>query len=188
MKKNHLLTALLGVAVLFSVPAHAEGSYVSVGAGRSEYRADGEKENKTALSFAYGQSLGDRWGYEIGYVNFGSLSDSATVDDTTVSGKLRAQSLYFAAVGTLPLSEDFAVFGKVGIAANYVKATGSYSDASISVSGTESETKVGPMFGLGLSYHLTKAVAASVEYRYFHEVVDLGLKASALTAGIAYKF
>ncbi len=188
MKKNQLLAALLSLAALMSVPAHAEGSYFSFGAGRSEYRLDGEAENKTALSLAYGQTVSERLGYEIGYVNFGSLGGSVSGDDGTVTAKFRVQSLYLAAVGTLPLSEDFSLYGKAGIAANYVKASATIADANGSVSGTGSETKFGPMLGLGLSYSFTKTVAASVEYRYFHEVVDGGLKASALTAGLSYKF
>lgn len=188
MKKNHLLAALVGLAALSSVPAYAESSYFSVGAGRSEYRAGGDSENQTALSLAYGQSLSDRLGYEIGYVNFGSFSDSYSGDGANGSVKFRAQSVYLAAVGTLPLSEDFSVYGKAGIAANYVKASVIFSDAEGSFSGTDSDTKFGPMLGLGAAYNITKTIAASVEYRYFHEVTDRGLKASALTAGLSYKF
>lgn len=187
MKKN-LLAALMGVALLSSAAAHAESSYVTVGAGRSEYRADGESENKTAISLAYGQSLGENWGYELGYVNFGSLSMVETDGTGTVSAKLRVQSVYAAAVGTLPVSESFSLFAKGGLAVNYAKASASYTDGSGTASESDSETKIGPMLGLGLAYNFTKEVAATVEYRYFHDVADGGLKASALTAGIRYSF
>lgn len=186
--KKKLFAALMGVALLSSAAAHAESSYVTVGAGRSEYRADGESENKTAISLAFGQSLGENWGYELGYINFGSLSGVETDDNETISAKLRVQSVYAAAVGTLPFSESFSLFAKAGLAVNYAKASATYADGSVTASGSESETKVGPMLGLGLAYSFTKEVAATVEYRYFHDVVDGGLKASALTAGIRYSF
>lgn len=188
MKKNTLLAAILGVAMLSAVPAHAQDSYVSVGAGRSEYRAEGFNENATTVSLAYGQRLGENWGYEIGYVNFGSGDVSGEEMGLPYAIKVRAQSLYLAAVGTLPLGEAFSIFGKAGVSANYVKASASTVDEGISYSGSESDTKLGPMLGFGAEYKITKAVAASIEYRYFHEVTDGDLKASTLTAGLSYNF
>lgn len=187
MKKN-VLAALLGLGLLSSVTAHAENTYFSVGAGRSEYKIAGASENETAMSLAFGQSLGESWGYELGYVNFGSLAAAVSEGSEAISGKLRVQSIYAAAVGSLPVSESFSLFAKAGLAVNYAKATGTYTNGSTTESGTESETKLGPMLGVGLAYNFTKQIAGTVEYRYFHEVIDGGLKASALTAGIRYHF
>jgi opacity protein-like surface antigen len=39
MKRN-LLAALLGVALLLPVAAHAEGSYLKLGVGQSQYEGD----------------------------------------------------------------------------------------------------------------------------------------------------
>lgn len=188
MKTKHLLAALLGTVMCSAVPVHAQESYLSVGAGRSEYRADGASENKTALSLAYGQKLGEAWGYELGYVNFGSLEASAEADSFSASGKVRAQSVYVAAVGSLPLSESFSAFGKVGASINYVKYSGTFENADGTYSGSDSETRLGPMVGLGIAYDFSKDIAATLEYRYFHGIADEGVNASALTAGIAYKF
>lgn len=187
MKKN-LLAALLGVALLSSAAAQAEDTYVSVGAGRSEYKLDGDSENKTAISLAFGQSLGENWGYELGYLNFGSLPMSGDDEGVIFSDKLRVQSVYAAAVGTLPISEAFSLFAKAGLSLNYAKVKGTATENGESFGYKDSDTKVGPMLGVGLAYNFTKQVAAMAEYRYFHEVIDGGVKASALTAGIRYSF
>lgn len=187
MKRN-VLAALIAAGLLSSAAAQAEGTYVNVGVGRSEYKLDGDSENKTAISLAFGQSLGDNWGYEVGYLNFGNLSDSMSDGVETVSMKLRVQSIYAAAVGTLPVSDSFSLFAKAGLAVNRAKASAAYTDGIVTESESESETKVGPMVGVGFAYNFTKQVAATAEYRYFHEVIDGGVKASALTAGIRYSF
>ncbi len=187
MKKN-LWAVLLGTCLLSATAAHAEGTYFSVGAGRSEYKFDGESENKTAISLAFGQSLGENWGYEIGYVNFGSLRAEGEYLNVPYSMKLRAQSVYAAAVGTLPVSESFAVFAKLGVSANYAKAESTATDGFSTVTVSDSETKFGPMVGLGVSFQFTKEIAGVAEYRYFDKITDGELKASALTAGIRYHF
>lgn len=179
--KKKVLASLLGVALLSSASAYAESTYLSVGAGRSEYKVGGASENETALSLSFGQSLGENWGYEVGYLNFGSLAES----DAQGSSKFRVQSVYAAAVGTLPLAESFSLFAKAGISANYVKAS---DDDGMGNRYSDSETKFGPMLGLGLAFNFTKEIAGTIEYRYFDEVADGGLKASALTAGIRYHF
>lgn len=187
MKKN-MLAALVAVGLLSSAVAHAEDSYFSVGAGRSEYKLDGESENKTAISLAFGQSLGENFGYEIGYLNFGEVSEQGEDSGISYTLKYRGQSVYAAAVGTLPVSESFSLFGKLGVSANYVKASATASDGITTETGSSSDTKLGPMLGLGLAYNFTKQIAATVEYRYFHEMIDGDLKASALTAGLRYHF
>jgi OOP family OmpA-OmpF porin len=187
MKKN-VLAALVVVGLLSSAAAHAENTYFSVGAGRSEYKMDGESENKTAMSLALGQSLGENFGYEIGYLNFGEVSEQGEDSGVPYTAKFRAQSVYAAAVGTLPVSESFSLFGKLGVSANYVKGSATASDGITTVTDSESDTKLGPMLGLGLAYNFTKQIAATLEYRYFHELTDGDLKASALTAGIRYHF
>ncbi len=186
--KKKVLASLLGVALLSSASAYAESTYLSVGAGRSEYKLQGESENETALSLAFGQSLGENWGYEIAYLNFGSLAGGSEVNGAQISGKVRVQSVYAAAVGTLPLSESFSLFAKAGISANYGKASGSVTSNLGSDYYSDSDTKFGPMLGLGLAVNFTKEIAGIVEYRYFDEVTEGGLKASALTAGIKYNF
>lgn len=189
MKKT-LQLALAGAALMSCCAANAQESYVAVGVGQSEYSAGGANEHKTALSFAYGQSLSQNWGYELGYINFGKLSGAGTdpVSGDTVSATLRSQAVYVSGVGTLQLGESFAAFGKLGVASVYTKADATLSNSSGSRSGSGSETEAKLMAGLGLSYRFNKEWAATLEYQYFGKVADDNIRLTAWTAGLRYGF
>ncbi len=188
MKKT-ILAALIAAGLLSSAAAQAEGTYVSVGVGRSDYSDldEGRSHKKTAMSLAFGQSLGNNLGYELGYVNFGSIRYADEYFGAETSAKARVQSVYAAAVGTLPISDAFSLFAKAGVSVNRFERTEAALDG-VSFYEKISETKTGPMVGLGAAYNFTKEIAATVEYRYFHKVVGNDVKASALTAGIRYSF
>jgi OOP family OmpA-OmpF porin len=164
--KNSLIAALLGCVLAAPLFAHAEGSYVSVGAGKSTYDSPGGEESATGVGIAYGQSVTDMVGYEVGYVNFGSVK---------VDGfKLSSQSFYLAGVGTYPLNEAFSVYGKLGATVNRYDDDG------------DKNTKLRPMIGAGVGYKFTKEWSAGVEYVYFGEYSDL--KMSMLSANLRYHF
>ncbi len=189
MKKS--LSAVLVVAAL-SAPwiAQAQESYVKFGVGQGHYKVDGADADKTGFSVAFGQSLSENWGYEIGYMNFGKWSGSETAGTVKQESSLHTQAVYAAAVGTLPLHENFSLFGKLGLSANYTKAKFSSVDTATpanNVSGSDSETKVKPMVGIGAAFNFTKQIAATVEYQYFGKVLD-ELKVDAWTIGLKYGF
>lgn len=189
MKKS-LLAALMSTALFTPWAAQAQESYLKFGVGQGQYKAGGSSESQTAVSLAFGQSLGQNWGYELGYMNFGKLSDSGTEGTETANVSFRTQSIYAAAVGTLPLGDSFSLFGKLGVAVNYTKVRASFAETSIPGGGfsrSESETKTKPMIGIGAAYNFSKQLAATAEYQYFGEVVD-GMKADAWTLGLKYGF
>jgi OmpA-OmpF porin, OOP family len=168
--KNSLIAALLGCVLAAPLFAQAEGSYVSGSIGNSKYDYVGGENSATGFGIAYGQSITDMVGYEVGYVHFGSMKDSGV--------KLDTQSFYLAGVGTYPLSEAFSIYGKLGATVNR------YSGESGSVK--DSETKLRPMIGAGVGYKFTKEWSAGVEYVYFGEHSDL--KMSMWSANLRYHF
>ncbi len=176
--KKMLQLALAGGALLSGWAAHAQESYVAVGVGQSEYSA-GITEHKTAASLAFGQTLSPNYGYEVGYINFGKLSGAGE------PGSFQSQAVYLSGVGTLPVNESLAAFGKLGVAAVYTKATGSFGDDD---SRSQSETKAKLMASLGLSYKFSKEWAATLEYQYFGKVSDADVRLTAWTAGVKYGF
>lgn len=193
MKKSFF--AVLAVAALYAPWAvQAEESYVKVGVGQGQYKVPGDSERKTAFSLAFGQSLSENWGYELGYINFGKVSGNENMVgiDTRVSA--RTESLYAAAVGTLPLNESFSLFGKLGIAVNHSKMniTGTIPGPTPGAPAqvlriTESETKAKPMIGVGAAYNFSKQIAVTAEYQYFGKVSE-DLKVDSWTVGLKYGF
>lgn len=178
--QKKLLTALLGAVLVLPMAAQAEGSYLKVGIGQSEYKADGDSENKTAASLAYGFALDKNFGVELGYMNFGKIR--SVTDDYSYS--LQNQSVYLAGVGSLQITDDFSLYGKLGVSLNHTKTAESSPDASESRS--ESTTK--PLIGLGLSYNFTKEIAGTLEYTYVGKIPDTEVKMSLLTLGVKYGF
>ena len=164
--KNSLIAALLGCVLAAPLFAHAEDSYVSVSVGNSKYDHPDIDKTATGVGIAYGQSVTDMVGYEVGYVHFGNVKPSGLKFDT--------QSFYLAGVGTYPLSEVVSVYGKLGATVNRY-----YDDGA-------TYTKLRPMIGAGLGYKFTKEWSAGLEYVYFGEYSDL--KMSMLSANLRYHF
>lgn len=178
--QKKLLAALLGAVLVVPVTAQAEGSYFKVGVGESEYDFDSFKDNKTAVSLAYGFAVDKNFGVELGYLNFGKLR--AATDDSWAT--LENQSAYLAGVGSVPLTDAFSIYGKLGVSLNHTK--GAYSNPVESGSG--SETKTRPLVGFGLSYNFTKDIAGTLEYHYVGKIEGTDVKMSMATAGIKYGF
>ncbi len=188
--KKLLLSAFTAVTLCLSCAAQAQESYVKFGVGQGHYKMDGLDSNKTGVSLAFGQSLSENWGYEIGYMHFGKWAGSQTVGTVTDKVSFRTQSLYAAAVGTLPLNEYFSLFGKLGVAANYTQGDFSSVDTALPANNfkaSDSETKYKPMAGIGAAYHFDKQIAATIEYQYFGKVSG-DLKIDAWTVGLKYGF
>ncbi len=193
MKKSFF--AVLAVAALYAPWAvQAEESYVKVGVGQGHYDVDLISSHETALSLAFGQTLSDNLGYEIGYFHFGKNSYAFGTAADGERGSINTQSLYAAAVGTVPLGESFSLFGKLGVAVNHSKGefventSGPAAGAPISSTRTTvSETKTTPIIGVGAAYNFSKQVAVTAEYQYFGKVAD-GLKVDVWTVGLKYGF
>ncbi len=185
MQKS-LFAAWLGIAlaVPLAVPlaAHAEASYVGINVGESKYDLAGEDDSKTLIGLSYGTTINPNFDIEAAYLRHGKIKGTDPVSGDSAS--LDTQSLYLAAVGKLPIADGFHAFGKAGVALHY-------SDASLTTGGTtlsDSETKVGPMIGLGVSYQFTKEISGVVEYQYFDKVIDDGPKLSSWSVGARYHF
>ena len=174
--QKQILAALLGAALAMPLAAQAEGSYVKLGVGPSEYKSTTDSENKTAVALAYGFSVDKNVDVELGYAHLGKLK---SFDG---SASVQTQSIYIAGVGNLPLTDTFSVFGKVGLAVNHFDMKSSGFGSSVS----DTETKTRALMGLGLAYNFTKEIAGTLEYQYFGKVDHV--KLSALTVGVKYGF
>lgn len=137
-------------------------------------------------------------GLEGGYVQFNNYTAggpaSGTVPNTLGGGTFPVVSVYqtednnawtLAAVGTLPLTKDFSVFGKIG-ANNWKKTTNTIVTSTKTLERYSTlERGTDPFYGVGVSY----ALVGGVEVRAEYERYDLGgPKIDFLSAGMAVKF
>ncbi len=179
MQKQFFAVLLGALVLVMPFVVKAEGSYVKFGLGQSEYK-NNFSANELAASLAYGFSLDKNFGVELGYINFGNYDNNNAI----FSESLKRQAFYIAGVGSLPVTDAFSLFAKLGIAANKYEMKFD----SIGISESENVTKTKSMFGLGLSYNFTKEIAGTLEYQDFGKVGIDKIKASAITAGIKYDF
>lgn len=191
MKKT-LLAALMGAMVMAPLAAKAEGHYVKLNIGQSNFSDLGPLSDidATAFSIAYGYQLDKTWAVEGGYLNTGRASMSASDGTASASLGLRTQSLFLAGVGALPLNEAFSVYGKLGLAINRSSGASSVAGTGTVLDGASSgkTTKASPLLGIGVAYQITPEWQASVDYSYLHEVTDGSAKLSMWSAGLRYNF
>jgi len=165
------------------------GPYVGLSLGISQVGTTGVSAVKTAADerdravrvFA-GYQLTEHWGVEAGYVRLGQLQDRFRVGSVDVAQSVRAQSLYVAGTGRLPLGAGFAVTGKAGL--SFGKVTGT--DA-LTGSDALTGTRTSAVLGVGAEYRLNRDLAFTVDIDTFGKV-SRRVAASALTAGIRLAF
>lgn len=188
MKKT-LLAALLGMATLAPFAAQAEGSYVKLGVGRSDYKVSGlDSFNGTSGTLGVGFNLDKTWDLELGYINFGKDEQSFVVGADSAKFAIKTQSVYLAAIGKVPAGESFSFFGKAGLSVNRSEADGSDTIGGVTTSTSASSTKTGYLIGAGVAYQFTKDVAATLDYTYFAKPSDGNYKLSLITLGLNYGF
>ncbi len=186
MKKS-LFAALFAAALVVPFAAQAEGSYVKLAVGQSNYSDISPVVpdlKPTGVLLGLGYSFDKTWDMELGYIHFGDGKHSETVGGTTSSLKMKTQSIYLAGIGNLPVTDAFSVFGKLGLAVNQSKST----DTLGSAVSKDDNTKVQGLIGAGLSYQFTKELAAQIDYTYFGKVSDGAMKLSLVSVGLRYGF
>ncbi|RFP10605.1 MULTISPECIES: porin family protein [unclassified Duganella] len=192
MKKT-VCSALIALAA--SPLAHAEGVYVGANvSGRTDgsvkYTENGVTtdhgavKKATPLGLFAGYDLSPVWALEAGYRN-----DSSSTSFDISPGyqlKTRVSTAYLAARGTWKLSEDWALFGKAGVAQGRLKMDISGKDAPPG----ESAHKTGLYLSVGASYLITKDVALQLELERSDKLKHEGLTAGTnrLALGVRFGF
>lgn len=123
---------------------------------------------------------------EGGYIDFGKTEFTST-GGSTAHGTVKAGGIDVAALGILPITENFSVFGKAGLVAAKVK-----SSLDVTPPGDTKSNVVAPLVGLGVSYKLSDNLDLRAEYDHVSKLGKSGttdkLSSNMLSAGIAYYF
>lgn len=185
--KQALLVAAIGMALSAPVIAYADGAYIGVNAGRTDQKVFAEgvsgtaKDTTTGYKLYGGYDFSKNFGIEGGYFDSGD-GKAVFANGFFVEGK--TTSLYVAATGTLPLSEQFSLFAKAGIATTRAKLNNSVGDYF-------DQRTTSPVLGVGASYGVSKNIALVMEYENFGKSVKIDndyVKTELLSLGLRYKF
>ncbi len=190
MKKQFLLACVLGA---FTLPTMADNFYIfgDVGQGKMELDdGDDSKLSKTATSYSIGAGydFNKFLAVEVAYRDLGDVTDRGiefdNVGEYSYVDKYTTTALQASVVGKLPISDEFNVYGRVGLASLDVEYTSTVSYENGSDTGSVSKTRA--LFGIGASFDVTSQLAVRAEYNQYAKWGDL--KLSALTVGAVYKF
>lgn len=138
----------------------------------------------TAFRVAGGYQVNKNFGIEANYMDSGKTTASGF--GVTVDGGVTGFGV--AAVGMLPLSETFALTGKIGVESMSLKVTGTGFGVAVS----QSASNTNATFGVGMKYNLTPSVALRAQYEDFGTVGDVATtgttKLTLLSAGVVLSF
>lgn len=160
-------------------------------AGAAALTSNG-KSNGNQWRLQLGYKVNPNFAVEAGYIDFGKAKYSASYTGGTAQGTVKAGGLDIAALGIVPITDSFSVFGKAGIVAARVKSSLTATAPASAATGNVSANAISPLIGLGASYKVSDAVDVRAE---FDHASNLGkssttgkLTANMLSVGLAYHF
>jgi OOP family OmpA-OmpF porin len=182
MKKILMAAAIAGAFV--AAPASAQW-YVGagVGAGRAKLGSasassgavtvttQGTDDHDTSAKVYGGYQFTPNWGLEVQYAWLGKydFNISSNVPGVTGRGNYKAESWGVAATGTLPLSNNFYLMGKLGAAFNKVDG-GNFcasGPGGTACGNLGSDRKTDLLAGVGVGYNFNPKLGVRVEYENF---------------------
>ncbi|MES3022085.1 MAG: porin family protein [Pseudomonadota bacterium] len=162
--------AFAAALVIASSAAIAADSPYYVGADIGTTKGEGSSDRESGYGAFAGYQFTKHIAVEAGLRRLGD--EKETIGGVT--GNVRVNQLSVSAVGTLPLSNGFSVFGRLG--ANRLSIKGNVGPNSFK----DSDTKA--LYGAGVAYSFSPAVSARLEIQ--KPMSDL----TNLSLGVSYKF
>lgn len=209
--KSAVSLGLLALAASASTLAIADepGGYVGGNIGQSRATIDdariargllgagaaavsiGDNNRDTGYKLFGGYQFNKNIALEGGYFDLGQFGFTATtLPPGTLNGSIRARGLNLDLVGTLPITEKFSAFGRLGL---------TYTDSRDSFSGTGAVQVTNPSpnkreasykYGLGIQYAVTQALGlrAEVERYRINDAVGNRGDSDLIAVGLVYRF
>lgn len=152
---------------------------ITAGLITSEARVDSKD---TAFKVFGGYMFNRHFGVEGAYVDLGEVSYSGSFFGSPVTGgKVEATGFNVAALGSYPVTEEFSVFGKIGL---FIwEAEASDTTAGVPFSAKTDGTDIS--FGLGVNYQFTRNLGVRAEWERFKlDEADADL----ISVGMVWRF
>jgi OOP family OmpA-OmpF porin len=134
-----------------------------------------------------GYQLSDTFGLELGYGTYGSPKSSGTTLGANLDVIENISGLRFAATATLPVTNSFALTGRLGVSRANLTVNSTLTPGAAIPSYTASSTSLS--YGAGIRYSINKYYGLHVQYENLGKVGDdtIGTDTlSLLTVGISY--
>jgi len=186
MRSKVTIAALGLAAAALALPAAAQMSmssgYVGGSLGQSKFKADcgpfSCDKNDTSFRLFGGYQFTRNIAAELGYTDLGKLK----VSGFGLSGEVKATAWDLSGVFSWPFANQFAVFGRLGLAYTKGESSGAF--------GSASDNKTGVTWGLGAQWDFTRNFGARAEWQRYR--VDAGSAGTGdvdnLNIGVLYRF
>lgn len=180
---------ILIAAALAAGTVAAQAADFSAGAslGGSNWRVDDQPGYSIDKTDVGGKLFGTvdftpNLGLEFGYAYLGKAKLSAP----GVSGDVKGQGVYLDVVGTLPVTNEWGVFAKLGAFHGEAKVSASVAGLG---NGSDSDTGTDLHWGIGGTYAINRNVTMRAEWeRYRFNVFNDKGDTDLLSVGFTYKF
>ncbi|MFI4939566.1 MAG: outer membrane beta-barrel protein [Burkholderiales bacterium] len=151
-QKTIVAATLMAASLMLSASASAQ-VYAGASVGEAKWNADCAgtvscTNNDTAYKIFGGYSFGPRWDAEVSYFSVGTAKASFS----GVSVDMKGTGFDIAAVYKVPLSKDWTVFGRMGVA----EVKGQADAAMGAFSGSVTTNSAQPVVGFGVIYNVTQ--------------------------------
>jgi OOP family OmpA-OmpF porin len=208
----------LVAALVFAVPAvcfaqDPAGKYVGWSAGQSMTKFDStsnsfgvanlsESYDKSESAFKVfgGYNFNKNWALEGGYAGLGTpkidYTGRGAFTGATGRADIKNTAWFLAGKGTLPVSNAFGLFAKLGVTGNKSDFTATTGSTAINALAgfplSKNKVRVGPLFGAGVEYRFTGNFRIRTEYEdfgKFNNDMEAGHTAASMwSIGVAYSF
>ncbi|MBR7776938.1 outer membrane beta-barrel protein [Undibacterium rugosum] len=195
MLKNKLISAgLVAAGLLLSAAASAQ-VYVGGTVGKAKWNNDCSgtstcSTNANTYKLLGGYNINNTFAVEGSYYSLGTIDASYRDATTSATGSLKAKAFELAGIAKYDFTNELTGFAKLGVASVKTEGSASANVAGLgSFAGSGSTTSTQPVFGLGLTYKLTKELALRGEFET--RKVKFGDDKSAvnnLSVGLQYAF
>jgi OOP family OmpA-OmpF porin len=177
-----ILAMISGLALLSANADADEGFTMAVSIGSAKLGDDFDELNvdtdATSFRITAGWRFNEHFSIEGGYHDFGDFEQGVVIDGAPATVSLSADGFTVGVTGALPLSEKFALTGRMGLF--FWNGTAEINAVS---QATPEDSNL--YVGAGLSYSLTDKFALTADWsRYDLEDTD----SSVLSAGFRYRF
>jgi len=183
--KRVLIGSLLTIAIASSSAFAGDlGVYAggNIGIGKPNVNTpNGEDKNSSAVGgVVLGYKFNKYLGVEGEYTGIGKVTDK-------VSGTVKGDAASIAAIGFLPLNDEFNLYGKLGVATIKTKV-------SSSLAPMNDDTRTSVTYGLGGEYNVNKNIGIRLGWDHYSAAVkDVtsskdNFGANVVSVGAVYNF
>ncbi|HQC29065.1 MAG TPA: outer membrane beta-barrel protein [Methylotenera sp.] len=175
-----------GLIITSSMAAFADdqGFYLGANAGIGKPNINTpnglDKSSSAVGGIVLGYKFNPYLGTELQYTGIGKVTDN-------VRGTAKGDATSFTAIGTLPLNEDFSLYGKLGVAVTKTTVTSNLAPMN-------DATRTAPTYGAGAEYHLNKNLGMRLGWDYYAGAVNEtggsknNIHSNVVSVGAVYNF